>query len=263
VQLERDGVRLHGLDFGGSGPAVLLLHGLAGHAGEWAETAGWLRERCRVVALDARGHGGSERFPQDVSQFAHAADAAHVIEALGLAPAVVVGQSLGSVAALVLAATRPELVRGLVVAEGTPDAGGEGAAAAIRASLDRWPVPLPSREAAVEHFGGASLKAEMWADGLDWRDGGGWPRFDTGVVVETVRVADSRTYWEEWERIACPILVVRGTNADALPAEHAREIVARARRATLAEIRGAGHDVHLERPDEWRRTLLAFLASLA
>jgi pimeloyl-ACP methyl ester carboxylesterase len=73
---ERDGVRLAGLDFGGDGPPLLLLHGLAGYAGECAETAGWLTGRCRVVALDARGHGERERAPSDVSRDAHVADAA-------------------------------------------------------------------------------------------------------------------------------------------------------------------------------------------
>jgi pimeloyl-ACP methyl ester carboxylesterase len=66
--LERDGVRLAGIDFGGDGEPVLLLHGLAGYAGEWAQTAGWLTGRARVVALDARGHGNSERFPADVGR---------------------------------------------------------------------------------------------------------------------------------------------------------------------------------------------------
>ena len=93
--LQRDGVRLSRLDYGGDGPCVLLLHGLAGHAGEWAETAGWLTEHGRVVALDARGHGGSERLPADVSPGAHVADAAFAVERLGLDPVVLVGQSLG------------------------------------------------------------------------------------------------------------------------------------------------------------------------
>ena len=44
VLFERDGVRLAGIDFGGDWPSVLLLHGLAGHVGEWGETAGWLTE---------------------------------------------------------------------------------------------------------------------------------------------------------------------------------------------------------------------------
>jgi pimeloyl-ACP methyl ester carboxylesterase len=93
LRFERDGVLLAGIDFGGDGRPALLLHGLAGYAGEWAETAGWLSERARVVALDARGHGSSERFPADVSRAAHVADAAFVVERLGLGGVVVVGHS--------------------------------------------------------------------------------------------------------------------------------------------------------------------------
>ncbi len=40
--LDRDGVELAGLDFAGEGTPVLLLHGLAGYAGEWRMTADWL-----------------------------------------------------------------------------------------------------------------------------------------------------------------------------------------------------------------------------
>jgi pimeloyl-ACP methyl ester carboxylesterase len=177
VLLERDGVRLAGLDFGGDGAPVVLLHGLAGHAGEWAGTAGWLRERARVVALDARGHGGSERFPPDVSRAAHVADAAFAVERLGLARAVVVGQSLGGLTALLLAASRPDLVRGLVVVEAGPGGGADAGAreadlADLETSLRRWPVPFVSRAAAVAFFGGPSPAAEAWAGGLEPRDGG-------------------------------------------------------------------------------------------
>jgi len=110
--LDRDGVRLACRHFGGDGQSVFLLHGLAGHAEEWAQTASWLTARYRVEALDARGHGHSERAPADVSLDAQVADAAFVIEHLGLRPVVLVGQSLGGVTALALAAERPDLVRG-------------------------------------------------------------------------------------------------------------------------------------------------------
>ena len=63
LSFERDGVELACLDFGGSGSPVLLLHGLAGHVGEWSETAGWMVREHRVVALDERGHGRSTRVP--------------------------------------------------------------------------------------------------------------------------------------------------------------------------------------------------------
>lgn len=65
LELERDGLRLAVRDFGGDGPAVLLLYGLAGHAGEWDETASQLTPRHRVLAIEARGHGRSERRPAE------------------------------------------------------------------------------------------------------------------------------------------------------------------------------------------------------
>jgi pimeloyl-ACP methyl ester carboxylesterase len=120
--LERGGVRLAGLDFGGAGPAALMLHGLAGHVGEWSETAAWLTGLRRVVAFDARGHGRSSRRPTDVSSDAHVDDAIFVVERLDLAPVVVIGQSLGGRTALLVAARRPDLVAGLVVAEASPEA---------------------------------------------------------------------------------------------------------------------------------------------
>ncbi|PZS34565.1 MAG: hypothetical protein DLM58_05520 [Pseudonocardiales bacterium] len=145
-----DGIRLAVLDFGGDGPPALLLHGLAGYAGEWSGTARWLTQRSRVVAFDARGHGGSERLPADVSRTAHVNDAVCVIKALELGRVVVLGQSLGGQTALLLAAQRPDLVRGLIVAEASPVGGGRPDAAAsaaeeIGAALRRWPVPFATR----------------------------------------------------------------------------------------------------------------------
>jgi pimeloyl-ACP methyl ester carboxylesterase len=264
LRFDRDGVGLAGLDFGGDGPPVALLHGLAGYAGDWTETAGWLTERCRVVALDARGHGRSERVPADVSRTAHVADAALAIERLRLDPVVVVGQSLGGQTALLLAAQRPELVRGLVLADAGPG-GGEDAEAVeanladLRRSLSRWPVPFASRDAAVAFFGGPSLSAETWADGLEHRDAGWWPAFDVEVMVQTLREAASRGYWEEWEQITCPVLVVRAGEGSHISATDAR---AMADRAQLVELAGAGHDLHLERPAEWRDAVSRFLDGL-
>jgi pimeloyl-ACP methyl ester carboxylesterase len=118
IRLEREGVRLAGTDFGGAGPPVLLLHGLGGHTGEWNETASWLTKSHRVVALDARGHGESERRPADVSLEARVSDVASAIRELRLAPPTVIGQSLGAITALLVASERPELVEALVVVDG-------------------------------------------------------------------------------------------------------------------------------------------------
>jgi pimeloyl-ACP methyl ester carboxylesterase len=82
------------------------------------------------------------------------------------------------------------------------------------------------------------------------------------VLVKTVREADSRTYWDEWESIRCPILIVRGTNGTVAPA-HARSVARRARNAKVIEIPDAAHDVHLEQPEQWANVLRRFVRSLA
>jgi pimeloyl-ACP methyl ester carboxylesterase len=81
------------------------------------------------------------------------------VQRLRLGPVVVVGQSLGGLTALLLAAERPELVRGVVVAEAGPGGGGdpeahEANAAELASSLRRWPSPSrrarrPSRSSAA------------------------------------------------------------------------------------------------------------------
>lgn len=265
-EITRDGVQLAYLDYGGKGLAVLLLHGLAGHAGEWAQTASWLTERCRVVALDARGHGHSERFPTDVSRDAVVADAAFMVERLSLAPVVAVGQSVGGLTALSLAARRPDLVRGLVIVDADPS-GGEGVEEAVSGlanALGEWPASFTSRSEAEAFFAkrfGSGLPAEAWTSGLEHRQDGWRPRFDVGVMAQTLRAAISAPSWDEWDRISCPTLVVRAGNGMIDP-DAAGEMVRRLPGARLIEIPDATHDVHLDKPDEWQDALNGFLDSV-
>jgi pimeloyl-ACP methyl ester carboxylesterase len=266
-ELTRDGVRLSVRDFGGAGPPMLLLHGLAGHAEEWAQTASWLTRDHRVVTPDARGHGQSERDPADVSRGAVVADAAFVVTELGLGPVVVVGQSVGGLTAISLAARRAELVRGLVVVDASPPDGGEDAAdagRAIGAALRSWPVPYASRADAMTFFRerfGAGLAADAWTRGLERRVDGWWPRFDVDVMARMLSEAVAEPGWQEWDRIACPTLIVRAGNG-LVDAEVAARMVQRLPGATLTEVTDAAHDVHLDRPDEWRMALTGFLRSL-
>jgi pimeloyl-ACP methyl ester carboxylesterase len=260
VELARNGERLACRDFGGQGPPVLLLHGLAGHAGEWAETASWLIRRARVYALDQRGHGRSERHPGDLSRAAHVADVVSVVESLGGPRTVLIGQSLGGQTALLTAAQYPELVEGLVVAEATAGEPTPEVAAEVRASLEAWPVPFPSRQAALDFFGGEGLVAHAWADGLEEASDGLRPSFDIDVVVSALEAAETRSYWEEWASIRCPILVVRGEHGT-LRADEAKRM-ADSLSTRLVEIPGAGHDVHLENAAAWRAAIEGFLETL-
>jgi pimeloyl-ACP methyl ester carboxylesterase len=254
--LRRNGVRLACADYGGAGPVAVLLHGLAGHGREWDETASWLTASHRVLAPDARGHGGSEHRPGDVSRAAHVADVEAWLAWFEIERAALIGHSLGGHTAFLVAARRPDLAAALVVAESTPDPGPHFPEA-VRASLARWPVPFPSLEAATEFFGGDSLRARAWASGLGTVPGGLGPRFDPEVMVASLHEVAERSFWADWAAVGCPALVVRAV--DGVPRRAALRMVSEGRRAVLVEISGAGHDVHLDNPAGWRAELERFL----
>ena len=117
------------VDDGGSGPAVVFLHSLAGNAGQWAAQLEHVRATRRAVAVDLRGHGRSE--PPADGEYrigGQVADVAVVVDALGLDRFALVGHSFGAGVALEYAAARAERVTHLVVADpigdgtGTPEA---------------------------------------------------------------------------------------------------------------------------------------------
>jgi len=253
------GVALQCLDWGGSGPAAVLLHGLGGTAREWESTASWLTRTHRVLAPDQRGHGASERRPKDLSRDAFVADVVALVERLAGPPVTLIGQSLGAHTAFLVAARRPDLVRTLVVAEASPSPTTAEMVANVREQLAAWPVPFRSRADARTFFGGDTLAARAWADGLEERDGAWWPAFDLDMMVAALS-ASATDCWKEWKRIRAPTLVVRAGSGE-LSAVEAGAMVAALSAARLVEIPGAGHDVHLEAPLEWRRAVERFLAT--
>jgi pimeloyl-ACP methyl ester carboxylesterase len=164
--LLRAGTELALHDFGGEGPPALLLHGLAGHAEEWADTVRWLRDSRHVFALDLHGH--SDPRPLEVSPTAMRDDACFVLETIG-APVLLLGQSLAGRIAILVAAERPELVERLIVVEAGPEGsadGGERKAATVEVGLEDWPVPFPDAKAAEDYFGGPGLPSDAWTRGL-------------------------------------------------------------------------------------------------
>ncbi|MFI8511591.1 alpha/beta fold hydrolase [Streptomyces sp. NPDC085460] len=244
---------------------MLLLHGLAGHCGEWDGLAARLSaDGYRVVALDQRGHGASERRPADVSRAAYVEDALGVVEEFGAGgrrtPVVLVGQSYGGLAALLAAARRHPGVAGAVLVEAGPDGSSPEEMAQVTAWLEGWPVPFPGREAAVAYFGGGGV-GEGWAGGLERRDGGWWPRFDADVLAASLRENAVRAWWEEWDAVDVPVLGVLGEKG-IIGAELWDRMARRRPGLRGVCLPGAGHDVHLERPEEVYGAVAAFLGDV-
>jgi pimeloyl-ACP methyl ester carboxylesterase len=255
MEFVRAGTRLMVHDFGGNGPAMLLVHGLAGYAGEWRRSAELLGADHHVFALDQRGHGDSEPDPADVSRAAFAADCAAAIRRISTGQVMVVGQSMGAITAMLTAAKHPELVNSLIMIEGAPtgpevfDPDPE-AAHAIRESLASWPVPFADERAAGEFFASKGLDPDAWTAGLHRRKDGLWPRWKLDPLVASMADLAARNYWTDWESLQCPVLIVMGQNG-IFPHSVGDEMVARLPSASLVRITGAGHDVHLDAPAQW------------
>ena len=114
--IDVDGARIHYLDEG-SGPPLLLIHGLAGQMRHFTHSLlDLLKSDYRVVIVDRPGSGYSTRPPQASAAIdAQARTIAHFAKALGLERPLVVGHSLGGAIALSLALNHPEEVGGLAL----------------------------------------------------------------------------------------------------------------------------------------------------
>lgn len=100
---------------GGSGPSVLLIHGVGGDGSNWSPIAAKLREHFDVITMDLRGHGGSDLIVGSIDAHDLARDAKQVLDETGVKRCAVVGFSLGGAVALALTLDHPERIDKLAV----------------------------------------------------------------------------------------------------------------------------------------------------
>lgn len=115
-----DGVGIHYLEVG-EGPALVLIHGLGASTFTFRRIVPDLARRFRVVALDLKGFGFSERPAGDYSLGTQVALVRQVMDRLGIDRGSVLGHSMGGVVAMRLALTHPERVERLILASSASD----------------------------------------------------------------------------------------------------------------------------------------------
>lgn len=99
-------------------PALIFVHGIGGDRTYFSPQMARFASRRQVLALDLRGHGESS-VPDEVTIDAFAEDVIAVTESAGLERAVICGHSMGGVVGLKVAVSRPQLVRGIAMVDGT------------------------------------------------------------------------------------------------------------------------------------------------
>ncbi len=259
----------------GSGPALLLLHGIAGSGRTWDEVVPWLAEDHTVIAPDLLGHGGSAKPRGDYSLGAYASGARDLLSALGFDAATVVGHSLGGGIAMQFAYQFPERLERLVLVS----SGGLGR----EVSLLLRAAALPGAEWVLPVLAGVRLDAAgAWVGRQLGRVGlrpasdldelaSGFASLSDGearqAFLHTVRAvidtggqrvdASDRLYLAA----GVPSLLIWGDHDRIIPVDHGYAAHERMPGSRLEVFPDAGHFPHRDDPHRFVSVLRDFMAS--
>ena len=252
----------------GTGPSLLLVHGFTGAAEDFSDHFDDLAARWRTVSFDHRGHGASGRAPEYPTTLM-AADVVALVQDLGLAPALLVGHSMGGFVAQEVALARPDLLRGLVlmdtgagavqlddelralVAAAATVARTEGMAALL-SLMKQYPEPLdtPANQRLKRERPGY----EEWCDRKFLATD---PEAYAQLVEQFLTQDDRLT---GLAAVTLPTLVMVGEE-DRPFLRTSREMAATIPGARLEVIPDAGHSPQVENPVHWQRVLSEFARS--
>lgn len=258
-----DGTKLAVHDTG-EGPAVVLLAGWGFSGAVWSSWVRGFGTGRRVIAVDLRGHGGSEPSATDYEISTLAADVVTVLRELGLRRTAIVGWSFGGIVALRVAGTAPGLVSRLALV------GSCGVATGSRASFPFGRPAAAMRDAlvAAEHSGGADGRGAVIAGGffappepalLDLLVADA-AQMDSAAGIACLRALFDT---EQFEVLAAleglPVLLLLGDSDRICPRSGAEWVAERLSHADVAVLRDCGHYPMFERPEEFGAALAQFL----
>ncbi|HTM33283.1 MAG TPA: alpha/beta fold hydrolase [Vicinamibacterales bacterium] len=249
------GIRLHYIEQGpASGPAILLLHGYTDSSGSWGLVMPLLPPEMRVVALDQRGHGFSDRPEGAYTVDDFATDALEAMDALQIASATVVGHSMGSFVARRVAERAPDRVSHLVLLGSAPTADNAAVREVLQAvnalsdpvdpafvrefQLSTAAKPVPPDFMAARIVNSQNMPAHVWKSAL-------------GSLVG----------YRPSAAITCPTLVIGG-DADGVFSKEEQAALAREIPGAVLDLEpGIGHALNWEDPDRFVASLLRFLGA--
>lgn len=250
-----EGARLY-YHTAGSGPALVLLHGLGSSSADWEFQVPAFAREFQVIAPDFRGHGASDRSgAYAVDRFA--ADVWALLDQLGVGAFDLVGYSMGGAVAMQMALERPDRVRRLVLSNTLPSFRTDTLAKRwllwSRLLLMSWLGPRRLAAIMMRRLYPKPEQARLRAR-LARRNA----ENDKNVYLETIRAL---TRWSVRERLAelrMPVLVLAAEH-DYFPRDEADAFAAALPDAHVEHFAGTRHGLPLEMPEEWNRAVLAFL----
>ncbi|KQS57196.1 alpha/beta hydrolase [Brevundimonas sp. Leaf363] len=274
-----DGLSLFARDYApAAGPArlpVVAIHGLTRNSADFEAIAPLLAQSGRrVLAVDARGRGRSDRAPDPMTYQppTYVQDVAALLKATGIERAVFLGTSMGGLITMGLAAVKPRAIAAAIINDVGPEVAREGLARI--AAYSGQPVDTPTWAAAAAYARQINAVAFPHYADADWdtfarrvfREGTeGAPilDYDPDIAVP-IRAAGEKALvpnlWPFFSKLARgrPVLLIRGERSDLLSADIAAKMRRKAPGMAYAEIPGVGHAPMLDEA-EARAAIFEFL----
>lgn len=272
-----NGLRHHVLEWdGGHSSTLLLLHGFLDHARTWVDLVEHLPPAWRVVAVDWRGHGESERIgPGGYYHFTdYIFDLADLVDTLASGGIALCGQSMGGVVASLYAGAFPDRVTRLALVEGLgPTAASPGDAPdrvvrwieQVRSSRARPPRPITSLLDAARRLRHANPRLDdaramhLAKVGTRAVDGGLLWTFDPLHRTRSPSPFLIDVASAFWRRVACPVAFVSGAESDSEPSDVTARRALFPYAAAVHIVPGAGHMVQLDAPEALAAILREFM----
>ncbi len=236
---------------------LVFLHGLGSSGQDWELQVPVFAEDFRVVLIDMRGHGKSDKpaGPYTVSGFA--ADTISVLDHLQISSAHVVGLSMGGMIAFQMAVDYPSRIQRMVIANSGP--------ALIPRTLKEH-IAVWMRFAIVRTMGmkkmGETLAPRLFTDAEQERERqefvSRWAENDRRAYLNAMRAIIGWSVEDRISTISAPTLVI-ASDQDYTPVSAKEAYIAKMSTARLQVIKNAHHAVAVERPDAFNAAVKAFL----
>ncbi len=251
----------------GSGQPLLLITGVGYGAWFWHKVVPGLAARFQVITFDNRGAGGSDKLNGPYTVAMMAADAAGLLDALGVRSACVMGHSLGGFVAQELAVTRPDLVGKLILA--STHHGGQKVipitpeALQVLTNRQGDPLELIQRGIAIACVPGfAERHPDVTQELIAYRLTNPVPpaQYSAQVMAGAgmVTLTDPQVA-QRMASIRVPVLILFGKHDTVVPPGNAELMASKLPNATVRILPGAGHLFPIEDPEATIEATVEFL----
>jgi pimeloyl-ACP methyl ester carboxylesterase len=276
IKAKGNGIKIQLAIWKGNGRPILCIHGLTANSRFWDCLASALSPRHKIIAMDLRGRGLSDKPPTGYSVNHHCKDVLALMDDLGLERPVLMGHSLGAFISLVFAARHPKRVDRLILVDGggkLTEAQMAKVFAGIKPSLDRLGKIFPSFEDYVSQMKRAPF-LQPWNSYMET-----YFHYEVEKVKGSFRSRVHPKHIEEeaqnlgkvdstqfYRKVTSPTLILRATKGMlakddlVLPKEAADRMVREMPNSKCVALKGTNHYSILFQPNEKRnREILKFL----